>query len=180
MKLSRDAYYIAVIFILIALCGQFYYSYRYQPTHQVQVFYNKEESLNRKIISEIQRADKFVYFAIYTFTRQDIKDALLAAKYRGLEVKGITDKTQVGKIEQQAKIIKDLEKAGIPIETQDHDAIMHLKALVTDKSYVSGSYNWTASATNSNDEILEIGRDENIRAQYQNTLERILGKYAHP
>ena len=54
---------------------------------------------------------------------------------------------------------------------------MHLKALVTDKAYLSGSYNWTSAATNLNDEILEIGRDENIRKKYHDILEEIFNKY---
>ena len=54
---------------------------------------------------------------------------------------------------------------------------MHTKVLVTDKAYASGSYNWTSSATNINDEILEVGSDEAIRSQYQSILEEMFNKY---
>lgn len=179
MKLSRDAYYLAVIIILLSLLGQILYSYKYLPakTREVKVFYNRDIEANKKIIEEVQNADKYVYFAIYTFTRLDIKDALLGAKHRGLEVKGLTDAGQVKKIELQTKIISELREAGIPVAEQDHLGIMHLKTLVTDKSYVSGSYNWTASATNVNDEILEIGYDPELRQKYEDVLLKILGKY---
>lgn len=180
MKLSRDAYYLAVIILLIALCGQFFYTYKYEPEskREIQVYYNQDIEANKKIISEIQNADKFVYFAVYTFTRNDIKDVLLGAKHKGLDVQGITDASQVKKIELQGKIIKELREAGIPIAVQDHLGIMHLKTLVTDKSYASGSYNWTAAATNINDEVLEIGRDEEIRRQYEKVLRQLFDKYS--
>lgn len=179
MKISRDIVYITVIVLLLALCGQLVYSYKYVPAKQrrVTVYYNRDTEANRKVIEAIQHANQFVYFAIYTFTRNDIKDALLGAKHRGLDVRGITDKDQLTRIELQGKIIKELREAGIPVSTQDHLGIMHLKTVVTDNSYVSGSYNWTAAATNLNDEVIEVGTDENLRIQYEKVLKQLLAKY---
>src|SRR6185369_7396383 len=105
MKNTKDKIYLVVIIFLIALCGQFYYSYRYQPEHQIRVYYNQDHALNTEIINQIRDADKFVYFAVYTFTRQDIKEALLAAKYRGLQVVGITDKNQYNGAPGQKELI---------------------------------------------------------------------------
>jgi phosphatidylserine/phosphatidylglycerophosphate/cardiolipin synthase-like enzyme len=173
----KEKIYILTIIFLIALCAQFFYSFRYQPAHEVRVYYNQDEQLNKQIIQVIRNADKFVYFAVYTFTRTDIKDALLAAKYRGLKVVGITDRSQYSQLDTQKKIIDELRKAEIPIYEQDHSAIMHLKAIVTEKAYASGSFNWTSAATNLNDEVLEVGSDENIRKQYQSILEELFKRY---
>ncbi|MDE2311550.1 MAG: hypothetical protein KGJ93_00465 [Patescibacteria group bacterium] len=177
MKIQKDSIYLAVIILLIALCGQFYYSYRYLPTHDVAVYYNQDQKLNDQIIDTIKEADQFVYFSVYTFTRQDIKDALLGAKYRGLKVVGLTDGTQLTQASGQKEIIKALKEAGIPVYEQHHDGIMHLKVLVTEKAYASGSYNWTTSATNINDEVLEVGHYEPVRARYQAILEELFKKY---
>jgi len=177
MKIKKDILYISAIIILIALCAQFYYSYHYAPAHQISVYYNQDHALNDEIINQIRDADKFVYFAVYTFTRQDIEQALLAAKYRGLTVIGITDKAQYSQAPGQKALIDALRDDGIPVYEQDHTGIMHMKALVTDKAYASGSYNWTTSATNINDEVLEVGRDEAIRQNYQRILEELFSKY---
>ena len=176
----RDAVYLIVIALLIALCGQFYYTYHYKPqaARSIKVYYNHDVAANVEITNTVQDAEKFVYFAIYTFTREDIRDALLAAKYRGLEVRGIVDKKQSFGLDAQEKIIKELQAAGVDIVFNNHSYIMHLKTVVTDKGYVTGSYNWTASATDSNDEIIEVGVDEDLRKQYQKTLEEIINKYA--
>lgn len=178
-KTYRDAAYLIVIALLIALCGQFYYSYHYKPAKErdIRVYYNHDVQANVEITKLIQNADKFVYFAIYTFTREDIRDALLGAKHRGLDVRGLVDKKQSQSLESQRGIINELEKAGIPLAFNDHDYIMHMKTVVTDKGYVSGSYNWTAAATDSNDEIIEVGYDETIRQQYQKVLEEVITKY---
>ncbi len=176
---TKEKIYLLIIALLIALCGQFYYSYRYVPVteRQVKVYYNQERELNKEIINVVRDADQFVYFAVYTFTRADIKDALLAAKQRGLKVIGLTDKDQYQKLDSQQKIIDELKKAGIPVYTQDHSGIMHLKVVVTEKAYASGSYNWTAAATNLNDEVLEVGHDESLRTVFQNILEEMFAKY---
>ncbi len=179
MKLTREGVYLGIIIILIALCGQFYYSFKWKPARErdIHVYYNHDVEANQKVIDTIQAADKFVYFAVYTFTREDIKDALLAAKYRGLDVQGLTDKDQYANLPAQRKIIDELRKYGIPISVQYHSGIMHMKTVVTDNGYVSGSYNWTAAATKINDEVIEVGKDDTIRKQYQTVLQEVLQKY---
>ncbi len=177
MSIKKEGIYIAIIIFLIAACAQFYYSYRYLPQHQIAVYYNHDRQLNGEVIQTIRDADRFVYFAIYTFTRQDIKDALLAAKYRGLAVVGLTDREQTANTDLQQRIIKELRDSGIPVFEQDHGGIMHTKVVVTEKAYASGSYNWTTAATNINDEVLEVGRDQSVRQSYQKILEEMFQKY---
>ncbi len=145
---------------------------------EASVYYNHETEADQKIIAIIQQASKFVYFSVYTFTLPDIKDALLGAKHRGLKVAGIVDKNQLASLPSQKKIVAELERAGIPIETQNHSAIMHMKVVVTDNGYVSGSYNWTAAATNDNDEVIEVGHSEGVRRQYERVVKTVLHKYA--
>ncbi len=177
MKLQKDFLYLGIIIILLGLCGQFYYDFHYRPRHDISVYYNKEVAVNDKITEIIRDSDKFVYFAIYTFTRSDIKDALLGAKHRGVDVRGVIDAEQSQRIEEQKKIISELKAADIPIAFDDHSGIMHLKTIVTEDEYVSGSYNWTASATTTNDEVVEIGADDNVRRGYQRVLETLFDRY---
>lgn len=177
MKIQKEIVYLIIIVILIGLCGQFYYDYQYKPDREIRVYYNKDIEANQEITKLIRNADQKIDFAIYTFTRSDIKDALLGAKYRGVEVRGIIDKEQTERIEEQRKIVDELIKAGIPIGFDDHSGIMHLKTIVTEKAYASGSYNWTLSATTSNDEVLEIGTDPNVRKQYDRVLAELFSLY---
>ena len=177
MSSAKEKIYIIIIFLLIAFSAQIYFNYRYEPSHEISVYYNQDHALNAEIVNLIRDADKFVYFSVYTFTRDDIKQALLAAKYRGLNVVGLTDKDQYQTIDQQKKLIDDLRAAGIPVYTQNHLGIMHTKMVVTDKAYASGSYNWTAAATNINDEVLEVGTDQVLRKEYQNIAEEMFSKY---
>ncbi len=139
------------------------------------VYYSLDARQNdQEIINVIDNAHTYVYFAIYEFTKDDIAQALVAAKEKGIDVEGVLDKDNSTSAEE-SPIVKELKSAGIKLETQIHtDGIMHIKAIVTDNEYASGSYNWTSSATNVNDEVLEVGTDENTREQYETIIKKLL------
>ncbi len=142
---------------------------------QFRVLYSLDTKNNdQAIISVINNAHSYVYFAVYTFTRATIADALIAAERRGVTVWGITDEGQSA-LPLELPILARLRAAGITIETEKHpDGIMHVKAIVTDREYASGSYNWTTSATLVNDEVLEIGNNGYLRQQYLAIIKKIL------
>lgn len=142
---------------------------------EFQVIYSLDKRRNdQKIISLIDHAEHYAYFAMYTFTLSDVAEALIRAKQRGVDVQGITDAGQATTSEE-AFILQKLSAAGISVLTQKHlDGIMHVKALVTDQAYAIGSYNWTESATDANDEILEIGTDDFLRNRYFSIVKKII------
>ncbi len=150
------------------------------PAGSVRVLYSLDRKQNdQEIIALINAAKDHVYFAIYTFTLPTIADALIAAKKRGVDVRGIMDSEQSGN-SYGISITEKLLAAGISVVTEKHatgNGIMHIKALVTDSAYAIGSYNWTKSATIINDEVLEIGTDPALRQAYENILKRLLEAY---
>lgn len=164
---------ILVGIVLPSICLGFYLSGLYSGS-QFKVVYSLDKKQNDKeIVKVIENADRYVYFAIYYFTNKNIASALIKAKKRGLIVEGITDSE--ASFGTNKEIVSDLRNAGIKVLTQKHkEGIMHLKVIVTDDAYASGSYNWTQSATMVNDEILEIGTKESVRKKYLEIVERVL------
>lgn len=112
----------------------------------------------KALITEIQNAKESIYFAIYGIAEQpDIEKALINAKRRGVEVKGVVDMTQDNKniysgtekfIESLGNIHNDYEIADKNVK-DDFDkefditaAIMHNKFFVFDQKKVfTGSAN---------------------------------------
>jgi hypothetical protein len=150
------------------------------PKDSVRVIYSLDAKQNDKeLIALIDGAKTKIYFAIYTFTLPSIADALVAAKKRGVDVRGVMDSEQ-SRNSYGAPITKKLLDAGISVVVEKHptgNGIMHIKALVTDSAYAIGSYNWTNSATTINDEILEVGTDPALRQAYENVLKKLLDAY---
>ncbi len=150
------------------------------PAGSVRVVYSLDQKQNDKeIIALIDAAKTHIYFAIYEFTLKDIADALVAAKKRGVEVRGLVDSGESAN-SYDKPIISELMSAGISVVTEKHatgNGIMHIKTIVTDSAYATGSYNWTSSATNLNDEVLEVGTDPALRQAYENILTKLLNAY---
>ncbi len=150
------------------------------PANSIRILYSLDQKNNDKeLIALIDAAKTHIYFAIYEFTLRDVADALVRAKERGVEVRGLVDAGESAN-SYDAPIISELTNAHIPIETEKHadgNGIMHIKALVTDTSYAIGSFNWTNSATRENDEILEIGTNPVVVRTYETLLLRLLHTY---
>ena len=146
----------------------------------VRLVYSLDQKQNdQELIALINAAEDHIYFAIYTFTLPNVADALVEAKKRGVDVRGIMDSEQSGN-SYGAPITEKLHAAGIPLLTERHasgNGIMHIKLLVTERAYAFGSYNWTRSATTINDEIIEIGTDPALRQAYENILKRLFTAY---
>ncbi len=151
------------------------------PTaNSVRVVYSLDKKQNdQELIALINEAESYIYFAIYTFTLPSIADALVNAKKRGVDVRGIVDSGQASS-SYGAPIVKTLLDGGVSVVTEKHatgNGIMHIKLLVTEQAYAFGSSNWTKSATTINDEIIEIGTDKALRQTYENILKKLLDVY---
>src|SRR5258706_15120048 len=58
----------------------------------VGLYYSLDRKQNDKeLVRVIDGAHKYLYFAIYTFTKANIADAIIRAKQRGVDVRGIID-----------------------------------------------------------------------------------------
>jgi phosphatidylserine/phosphatidylglycerophosphate/cardiolipin synthase-like enzyme len=84
------------------------------------------------------------------------RDALLAAKLRGLDVALKTDKIESAGRTQAAMIAK-LQATGVPVEVSEQARLLHHKFAVIDGRYViTGSFNWTVNAERQNRENLVV------------------------
>jgi PLD-like domain len=150
------------------------------PPDSVRVLYSLTAKRNdREIIALINSAQHYVYFAMYEFTLRDIADALVAAKKRGVDVEGVVDAVEIAK-SYGRPILSELTSAGIAVKAEKHpdgNGIMHIKGIATEKAYAIGSYNWTASATTENDELLEIGTSSPLVQTYTSILKHLIDSY---
>ncbi|MDI3298601.1 MAG: phospholipase D family protein [Bacillota bacterium] len=124
-----------------------------------------------RIVREIGAARKTLDLAVYSFTDERIAQAVLAAKRRGVRVRLITDREELRNPYQKA-VVGELRRAGVPVEQNSHAGLMHLKVAVIDgRTVITGSYNWTLSAADENDENLLVIRDPALAASYGRLFE---------
>ena len=134
----------------------------------VQACFSPQGKCSAYILREIEQAKNELLVAVYAFTSEDLAAALVQAKKRGIIVQVVVDrefdlaneKSSKGKFFDTQKIpLRRISGMKSPGAEKD-SGLMHQKFAVIDRKIVfSGSYNWTRSADNSNDENLLLFRD---------------------
>lgn len=136
----------------------------------VQACFSPQSKCSALILREIAQAKKELLIAVYAFTSDDLANALVQAKRRGVTVQIVLDREFDATNERSKGKFFEAEKiplrrlSGLKSKPQDKDAkdagLMHQKFAVIDRQMVfTGSYNWTHSAENLNDENLLLFRD---------------------
>lgn len=124
---------------------------------RIDTFFTKqgqhpESALNTLINSSTKTLDIAIYSLTYPSTVKVITDA----QKRGVVVRVITDEQQAGG-KSQTVALDILLLNGVQVKRDDHSGLMHLKMTIVDGQVATtGSYNYTANATDNNDEMLVI------------------------
>jgi phosphatidylserine/phosphatidylglycerophosphate/cardiolipin synthase-like enzyme len=115
------------------------------------------------MIAAVTNARTSVEFIISAWTRAELSDAMLAARARGVTVRGIVAPNYLNDAPAVA-----LRNAGVEVRVGD----VHSKLLLVDGDVViTGSANWSASAWSNNENSLWI-RDANAASTYASFFNR--------
>jgi len=140
---------------------------------KTEVYFSLYDDPESIIIEKIDNAKDFINITMYTFTDREIAQAIIRAKDRGVNIKIYLDRSQVNaKYSKSRYFINNGIEEGIRISSNSY--IMHNKfAVIDNKIVITGSYNWTASAGERNDENLLVIDDRNIIEKYQNQFNNL-------
>ena len=154
------------LIVTIALLLSFFFSY-HKHNEKISCKFSILHECSQYIVNEIDRAEESIEFCIYIFTDRDISKALIRASERGVKVRGVIEKKNDNK---QSKILKNKKI----VKLKGSEGLMHHKFLIIDKkTLLTGSYNYTYSADNKNDENFLTIKDKNIIAQYYQEFLRL-------
>lgn len=153
---------------------------------QIQTFFSPGGSAMDAIHAELNRATKNVRFMAFSMTDKNILNIMLQKKAAGVKVEGVFDTCLI----PQYSIYWDLKKNGVLTLGDGNQALMHHKVIIIDDSTViTGSYNFSKSAQNKNQENMLIIKSPLIAKQYVDEYYKIrtaafdnknLPPYDHP
>lgn len=133
----------------------------------VKSYFSPTDGTTAQIINTINTADSSIYFAVMSFTKNEISSAIQTRNASTVkDIKGIMDDiTGSGNEYTFLKSFADM--------WGNSGSTLHDKYGIVDASYplshptaITGSHNWTAAAENNNDENTLIIDDINIANQY--------------
>ncbi len=160
----------------------------------VEVWFSPNEDAMGRILELVDAAEERVSFTIFAFTKDQVGSAfirkhselvragLVQEGDRSFGVSGMIDQSQLHSNGQYHEIYR-LMSAGVPMRLDGNDATrlpgdyqagggrLHTKTMVLDPDgdnpvVISGSFNWSASATQSNDEFLLVFHGGRIAKQF--------------
>ena len=124
--------------------------------------------IETNLIQLIDDAKVSVHAAIYELDLQNVTDALISAKKRGVDVGIVYDNETLGDNKLRHSIIKQLTDAGIKTVPDERSALMHNKFFVIDGETVwTGSFNITISAAHNNYENAVVVNVPEIAMNYE-------------
>jgi phosphatidylserine/phosphatidylglycerophosphate/cardiolipin synthase-like enzyme len=122
-----------------------------------------------------QSARRTVDVCVFTITDDRISDAILAAHQRGVRVRIVTDNDKAW---DAGSDIQRLSAAGVSVRIDVSEFHMHHKfALFDGDLLVTGSYNWTRSAADSNEENFVVLEHAGVVRQFQAVFDALWEKF---
>ncbi len=155
-KLSILAFLVLILSITISI----------STFAKTEVYFSLYDNPQKEIIKNINQAEAFINIAMYIFTDREIALPLIKARERGVKIRLYLDKEQVEYKYSQSRF---LVQNGVKTRVSTNNYIMHNKfAIIDNRILFTGSYNWTFSANNRNDENLMVIDDPEIIEIFQN------------
>lgn len=130
----------------------------------------------RKLRELCRGARRSVEICVYTISDDRLSEEILACHKRGIAVRVISDNDK--KFDEGSDVLR-LRELGVPVRIDDTPFHMHHKFAVFDgRVLANGSFNWTRSATTSNEENLVVTDDANLLRCFAGQFEALWAKFA--
>jgi hypothetical protein len=139
---------------------------------QVEIYFSPDDPVLDRIINAIGSARSSIRFMAFSFTEVTIGDALVAKRERapGVTISGIFERT--GSETRFSELTK-LFCAGMDVRQDGNPFTLHHKVFIIDSRIViTGSFNFSANATRSNDENLVVIEDPVLARLYVEEFDR--------
>lgn len=144
----------------------------------IRILFSPEDRVDEVLLEEIQRAERSVRFMAFSFTLSNVRDAVLDAAARGVDVAGVVETRQS---EEDFAALPKLFCNGVDVRQDGNSGPLHHKVFIIDNETVlTGSFNFSASATRSNDENMVILRDADLAAQFLAEFARVQSIATYP
>lgn len=130
-----------------------------------------DDTITDEIVARLDAAEQRIDMMAFAFTSDPVAGALIEARQRGLPVRAVMESRNVRGTGSDFNTVRD---AGIDIHPDGNCYIMHHKVIIIDgRTVITGSFNFTRSAQDQNDENVLIIEDPILAARYLEEFERV-------
>jgi phosphatidylserine/phosphatidylglycerophosphate/cardiolipin synthase-like enzyme len=146
-----------------------------QQAVRAESHFSPQDDCPRRIQQLLSRAKISVEICVFTITDDRLSSAILDAHRRKVKVQIISDDDKSG---DRGSDIDRLSAAGIDVRIDRSESHMHHKFAIFDRSLLlTGSYNWTRSAANRNEENFIITGDRRFLDPFAKMFEDLWKRF---
>lgn len=147
-----------------------------QVAVQAEVWFSPGAACLDAVLGHLRSCRSEARICVFTIADDRISEAMLAAHRRGVQLRVISDDD---KRFDRGSDIERLRDAGIAVAVDDSEAHMHHKfALFDDRRLLNGSFNWTRSASEANEENLVSSTDPRLIAHFAAQFEALWARFS--
>jgi len=138
----------------------------------MDVYFSPDDGVQASFVELVNNAQKSIYFMAFSFTADEIGDAVRVRARDGVVVAGVMETEQVNS--NVGTEFDPFKQAGLDVLRDANEGLMHHKVMIIDENTVIlGSYNFTNSAETKNDENLIVIYNVEIAAQFMAEFQRL-------
>jgi phosphatidylserine/phosphatidylglycerophosphate/cardiolipin synthase-like enzyme len=141
----------------------------------VETYFSPDDGVQEAMLKVIAQADSSIVFMAYSFTSDELADALIERYKKGVQVQGVMDEDQIQS--NTGGEYENFLRAGIPVTQDDIPGQMHNKVMIINGEIViTGSYNFSKNAEKRNDENVLVIHSRDIAEVYLQAYQEISPK----
>ncbi len=144
----------------------------------IETYFSPQDSIDTAIVKRLNAAQNTIRFMAFSYTSDPIAEAMIERHTNGVRVQGVFENRNANGMGAEFERLKD---AGMDVFVDGNCYTMHHKVILVDEATViTGSYNFSRRAEETNDENLIIIDDSTIASQYQAEFERVYEQARNP
>ena len=137
---------------------------------QLLVLFGAEDNVAEFLTDQISKANSDIKFMAFSFTHDEMGEAMLERANSGVRVKGIFE---VRGSQTKFSELPRLFCKGVPVRQDGNPGTLHHKVIVLDeRTAITGSFNFSDNANEKNDENVVIIDSPEIASLYLEEFER--------
>lgn len=134
---------------------------------RIENYFAPETEVAPIIAAAIEQAQSEILFMAFSFTNESIGEAMIAKAEAGLTVQGVFETTGSDTDFSYFPPMREVELGNLQVRQDGNNRFMHHKVIIIDRqTVIFGSFNFTDSANDSNDENILIVHDPTFASYF--------------
>jgi phosphatidylserine/phosphatidylglycerophosphate/cardiolipin synthase-like enzyme len=145
---------------------------------RIENYFSPREEVSARLVERLAEARHSIRFMAFSFTSDPIAQAMVERHAAGVAVQGVFENRSASGLGAE---FDRLDEAGADVWRDGNCYTMHHKVIIIDEATViTGSYNFTARAEDTNDENLLIIDSPALAAEFLSEFTRVLEQAQNP